>query len=318
MNIVVLDGHTLNPGDLDWSAFEEMGSLTVYDVMAENEITERAKDCEIVITNKTPLRKETISKLDKMKYIGVLATGYDVVDVGYAAEKGIVVTNIPAYGTDTVAEMTFALIFELYRSIHMHHEAVKAGEWSKCGEFCFWKKPIFELKGKTIGIIGYGRIGRRVAQLAAAFGMEILVYSRSRSSCYADIDCIHTSLEEVFRKSDIISLHCPLTDETRGIVCEGNISKMKKNAVLINTARGPLVDEYALASALNDGRIAGAAVDVLSKEPALNDNPLMTAKNCIITPHIAWAAFEARCRLMNIAADNLRCFIDGKPINTVQ
>ena len=311
---MVLDGHTLNPGDLNWDALGKIGELTVYDRTPPEQVVERAMEAEIVFTNKTLLPAEVINALPALKYIGVLATGYNVVDIAAAHERDIPVTNIPGYGTESVAQMTFALILELAQQPALHDASVHAGDWSECPDFCYWKKPLVELKGLTLGLVGYGAIGQAVARLGRAFGMKILVHTRTvREDAETEfVDC-HT----VFTESDVVSLHCPLTDQNHGFVNADLLSQMKPTAYLINTARGPLVNEAALAMALNEEKIAGAATDVLSVEPPSVDNPLFGAKNLIITPHIGWATRAARERLMNIAADNLRAFLNGTPQNVV-
>jgi glycerate dehydrogenase len=317
MKIVVLDGYTLNPGDLSWDGFEELGELTIYNRTPENKIIERAGKAEIVLTNKTPLSSKTLKLLPSLKYIGVLATGYNVVDTEAANNQGIVVTNIPAYGTASVSQMTFALLLELCHHVQRHSDAVMAGKWSASPEWCFWDYPLTELHNKTIGIIGFGNIGQGTADIATAFGMKILAHDRNESDQSHRKNFTWTSLPELFRESDAISLHCPLTTETKGIINKSNLSLMKSTAFLINTARGPLIIEDDLAEALNNGVIAGAGLDVLSAEPPLPENPLFKAKNCIITPHISWATGEARSRLMDTAVANLKGFLDGKAVNTV-
>ena len=312
--IVVLDGHTLNPGDLSWNNLAALGDLTVHDRTSPEVVEERVGNAEIVFTNKTLLPAEAIKALPSLQYIGVLATGYNVVDIDAAREQSISVTNIPAYGTASVAQMTFALILELTQQPALHDASVHAGDWTECPDFCYWKKPLVELDGLTLGLVGYGAIGQAVARLGRALGMKILVHTRTvrEEEDTGFVDC-----ETLFRKSDVVSLHCPLTGENQGFVNAQLLSQMKPTAFLINTARGPLVDEEALANALNDKQIAGAATDVLSVEPPPADNPLFSAKNLIITPHIGWATRAARERLMNIAADNLRAFLDGTPQNVV-
>lgn len=318
MRIVVLDGYGLNPGDLSWESIKELGDVEIYDRTPEDLILERAGRAEILLTNKTPFTRQTLSKLPYVKYIGVLATGYNVVDTAAARERGIVVTNIPAYSTDSVAQMVFALLLEHCHHVQDHSNAVRRGDWSRSKDFTFWNYPLIELSGKTMGIIGFGRIGQKVADVAGVFGMKIIGYSRTRT------DQTHRknfkwaeTLDELLRESDVVSLHCPLFDETRGMINKDSLKKMKRTAFLINTSRGPVIVEEDLAEALNKGIIAGAGLDVLSMEPPKKDNPLFTAKNCIITPHIAWATKEARERLIEIAADNLKAFLEGKPINIV-
>ncbi len=312
--IVVLDGHTLNPEDLNWNAISEMGELTVYDRTVPEQLAEHAAEAEIVFTNKTILDSEAINALPALKYIGVLATGYNVVDITAARARDIPVTNTPAYGTASVAQITFALILELTQQPALHDASVHAGDWSKCPDFCYWKKPLVELDGLTLGLVGYGAIGQAVARLGRAFGMKILAHTRTTRE---EEDIEFVDCETVFRESDVVSLHCPLTDENQGFVNADLLSQMKPTAYLINTARGPLVNEADLARALSEEKIAGAATDVLSVEPPPADNPLFEAKNLIITPHIGWATRAARERLMNIAADNLRAFLNGAPQNVV-
>lgn len=317
MNIVVLDGYTLHPGDLSWDALAALGRLTVYDRTAADRIVERAMEAEAVITNKTPLRRETIAALPRLRYIGVLATGYDVVDIAAAAERGVPVTNIPAYGTASVAQFAFGLLLELCHRIGLHDRAVKDGEWSRSEDFCFWRTPQTELAGKTFGIVGLGRIGLETARLAQAFGMRVVVHTRRPESVPADADLAWRDLDALLAESDVVSLHCPLTPETAGLVNERFIGRMKRSAFLLNTSRGKLVDEAALAAALTEGRLAGAAVDVLSAEPPPPGHPLLRAPNCIVTPHIAWASKEARQRLMDMAVGNVRGFLEGRPVNVV-
>jgi len=317
MKIVVLDGFTLNPGDLTWKRLEKIGDLKVYDRTPADLILERICDADIIYTNKTPLTKETLEKVPGVKFIGVLATGYNVVDTAAAKELGIIVTNIPTYGTTAVAQFTFALLLEICHHVGEHSMEVRLGAWSKCKDFCFWNYPLVELANKTMGIIGYGRIGQAVAKIANALGMKVLVNDRNDCSKYITGDVKQVELDTLFAESDVISLHCPLFDSTKGIINKTNISKMKDGVMIVNTSRGPLINEEDLVEALNSGKVAGAAVDVLSAEPAKADNPLITAKNCIVTPHIAWAPKEARERLLNIAVDNLEEFIKGKPVNVV-
>lgn len=316
MIITVLDGYTLNPGDLSWEQLKKLGDVTVYDRTPTHLILERSADSEIILTNKTPLKAETLSFLPKLKYIGVLATGYNIVDTQAAKKRGIIVTNVPSYGTNSVAQMTFALLLALCNRAEKHSAAVFNGEWSKCLDFCFWNNSLVELSGKTMGIIGFGRIGRQVASISYAFGMNVLGYSPNTAE-YVHEKFKWSQLDELFEKSDVVSLHCPLFPETRGIINKYAISKMKQSAFIINTSRGPLINETDLAYALNNNLISGAAVDVLSTEPPRSDNPLLKAKNCIITPHIAWATNEARARLMDIAVSNVESFINGNTQNEV-
>jgi glycerate dehydrogenase len=317
MKIVVLDGYTLNPGDLTWKGLEALGELTVYDRTEESKILERIGDAEIVFTNKTPLKREVFSAMPQIKYVGVLATGYNVVDVAAAKEYGVKVTNIPTYGTASVAQYTFALLLELCHHVGEHSEAVRRGEWNRCPDFCFWNYPLVELDGKTMGIIGFGRIGRAVAQIAQAMGMRVIAYDSYQDKSLESKTLKYGDLDELLRQSDVISLHCPLFESTKGIINKDTIAKMKDGVMLINTSRGPLIVEEDLARALNSGKVAGAAVDVVSTEPITADNPLLKAKNCIITPHIAWAPKESRERLMNIAVENLASFLKGEPVNVV-
>ena len=317
MKIVVLDGYTLNPGDLSWDGIKGLGEVEIYDYTPFESTVERAKGAEIVFTNKTPLGEKELSQLGGLKYIGVLATGYNVVDLEAAAKRNIVVTNIPAYGTRSVAQMTFALLLEMTQRVQWHSDAVFQGEWTRNRDFCFWRYPLIELEGKTLGIIGFGRIGQAVADVASAFGMSVIGYSRSRNDQSHRTNFRWAELDELLSESDVVSLHCPLFSETKGIINKKSLRKMKKTALLVNTSRGPLVVDEDLAEALNQDIIAGAALDVLSEEPPKENNPLLKAKNCIITPHIAWATREARERLMNIAVENLKSFLAGAPVNVV-
>lgn len=317
MKIVVLDGYTLNPGDLTWQGLEALGELKVYDRTPEDKVVERIGEAEIVFTNKTALTRAIFGKTPNIKYIGVLATGYNVVDIEAAKEFGIKVTNIPTYGTTAVAQYVFALLLEMCHHVGEHSNRVKEGEWSKCPDFCFWNYPLVELANKTMGIVGLGRIGYATANIAKAFGMKVLAYDNYPNKDLEDENLKFVSLDELFAEADVISLHCPLFDSTKGIINKKNIAKMKDGVFLINTSRGPLIVEEDLVDALNNGKVAGAAVDVVSTEPIKRDNPLLKAKNCLITPHIAWAPKESRERLMNIAVDNLKAFIEGKPVNVV-
>jgi glycerate dehydrogenase len=320
---VILDGYTLNPGDIDWTPLTKHADFTIYDrttfsVKGEAKIIERAKDAEIIITNKTPLNESIMDKLPHLKYIGVLATGYDVVDIAAAKERNIVVTNIPSYGTDTVAQAAIALLLELCHHTGSHHHAVKRGEWAKRGDFSFWNHPIIELAGKTMGIIGFGNIGQVTARIGKALGMHVIAYNRTKEKVVQSKDASYRTLDEIYQESDVLMLHTPLTKENEGFINKESIAKMKDGVLLVNNARGGLINEADLADALHAGKVGGAAVDVVSKEPITEDNPLLAAKNCIITPHISWASKEARERLMQIAADNLEEFLKGNPINTVQ
>lgn len=317
MKIVVLDGYTLNPGDLSWNELQKHGEVTIYDRTPGNLILERSKGAEILFTNKTHLDADILSQLVELKYIGVLATGYNVVDIESAKKRNIVVTNIPTYGTGSVAQMTFALILELCQHVQEHSKAVHDGDWMNSQDFCFWNYPLIELSNKTIGIIGFGRIGQQVGDVAEAFGMNVLAFDSFKSDQTNRKNFRWVELDELFKESDILSLHCPLFPDTKGIINKNNLSKMKKSAFLINTSRGPLVIDEDLAEALNTEMIAGAGLDVLSVEPPNADNPLLSAKKCFITPHISWATLEARSRLMNTAVYNLKAFIEKNPINVV-
>jgi glycerate dehydrogenase len=316
MRIIILDGYTLNPGDLSWDAFAALGELTVHERTPKAEIVSRAAGAEILLTNKTPLSADTIGQLPKLRYIGVLATGYNVVDTGAAAARGIPVTNVPEYGTASVVQMVFAHLLNLCNHVAEHGASVRTGAWSRSPDFCFWEHPLMELSGRTLGIVGAGRIGKAVARVAQAFGMRVLLSGRPGGEKEA-AGFELTDLETLFRESDVVSLHCPLTDETRGLVNRDRLGLMKPGAFLINTSRGPLVVEEDLAAALDNGTIAGAGLDVLSTEPPAPDNPLLAARNCCITPHIAWATLDARRRLMQTAYENARVFLDGGRINVV-
>ena len=317
MKIVVLDGYTENPGDLSWEGFEALGDMTVYDRTAADEILARAKGAQVLLTNKTPLNAETLAALaPELQYIGVLATGYNVVDIAAARSHGVPVCNIPTYGTAAVAQFVMALLLELCHHVGDHSRSVKAGDWSRCPDFCYWNTPLIELAGKTFGVVGYGRIGRAAAKLAAAFGMEVLACD-AHASAGSDGVARMVSLEELLAASDVISLHCPLLESNRGMINREAIARMKDGVLLINTSRGPLIDEQALADTLHTGKVAGAGLDVLTVEPARPDNPLMKEPNCLITPHIAWAPKESRQRLMDIAVDNLKAWLAGSPQNVV-
>ncbi|MBD2844806.1 D-2-hydroxyacid dehydrogenase [Paenibacillus sp. IB182496] len=316
MKIVVLDGHALNPGDLSWSALEALGELTVYDRTPSAAAAQRAAGAEIVLTNKTPLRAETLEQLPELRYIGVLATGYDVVDVQAAAEQGVAVTNVPDYGTDSVAQYVIALLLELCSGVGVHSASVRAGDWSGGEDWCYWRTPLRELTGKTMGIIGLGRIGLRTAQLAQALGMRVIATTR-RMDREAPPGIVWRTQDQLLQEADAISLHCPLTPQTEGLIGREALRMMKHEALLINTARGGLVDAQALAAALHAGTIGGAALDVLAPEPPHPDNPLLRAPRCIVTPHVAWASLEARGRLLDTAVRNVRAFLDGTPANRV-
>lgn len=316
MKIVVLDGYGLNPGDLSWSGMEALGELMVYDRTSPSELLERSEGAEVLITNKTLITAENMAELPNLKYIGVLATGYNVVDIDAAKARGIVVTNIPAYSTNSVAQMVFAHVLNITQHVgHYADENVK-GRWSSNADFCYWDTNLVELDGKKMGIVGLGNIGKATARIALAFGMEVLAYT-SKEQKDLPLGVKKVTLDELFAESDVLSLHCPLTPDTKEMVNANRLRMMKPNAILINTGRGPLVNEQDLADALNEGRIAGAGLDVLSVEPALANNPLLSAKNCFITPHIAWATKEARTRLMDIAVNNLKSYQEGNIINNV-
>jgi len=316
MNIIILDGYTLNPGDLNWNEIEELGNLKVYERTEENLVIQRCKDAEIIITNKTIISADIMSQLGSLKYIGVLATGYNVVDAKAASEKNIVVTNVPAYSTDSVAQLTFSLLLELVMNVGIHNQSVKNDEWINSMDFSYTKSPLIELQGLTFGIVGYGGIGKAVAKIASAFGMNVLVNNRSEIKDAPEYVTV-VDKRELFKNCDVISLHTPLTDENSQFVNKGMLALMKPTAYILNTGRGGLINETDLSEALNNNKIAGAGLDVLSTEPPQLDNPLLKAKNCVITPHIAWATIAARKRLMNVAVENVRAFINGKSQNVV-
>ncbi|MEJ7693998.1 D-2-hydroxyacid dehydrogenase [Daejeonella sp.] len=317
MKIVVLDGYTLNPGDLSWKRLEDHGDLTVYDRTPPELVYERSANADIVFTNKTPLNGEVIHRLDKLRFIGVLATGYNVIDVAAAKGKGIIVSNVPGYGTSSVAQFTFALLLELCHRVQKHSDTVVGGRWSASPDFSYWDSPLIELAGKTIGIIGFGDIGSKVGDLATAFGMNIIATGRKQTGQEHRQNFKWADIDTLLSESDVVSLHCPLFPETQGLFNAQRLKKMKPSAFLINTSRGPLIVEKDLADALNNEIIAGAALDVLSVEPPSINNPLLKTKNCIITPHIAWATKEARQKLMGVAVNNLSEFIKGRPVNIV-
>lgn len=317
MNIVVLDGYTLNPGDNPWTAVEALGRLTVHDRTAPDKIIERALPADVILTNKTPLTKETLAQLPNLKFISLLATGYNVVDVQAARQRHIPVSNVPVYGTDSVAQFVFALLLEMCHHVGAHSDAVRQGQWSATPDFCFWRTPLVELAGRTMGVVGFGRIGRRVGALANAFGMKVIACDAVRGGAPGFSPFEWGSLDEVFCRSDVVSLHCPQTAENAGFVNQALLGRMQSHAFLINTARGGLINETDLAAALNAGRLGGAAVDVVSVEPIREDNPLLKARNCLITPHHAWATLSARKRLMGTTAENVAAFVQGKPINVV-
>lgn len=310
MKIVILDSYTENPGDLSWDGIARLGELTGYDRTAAEDVIRRIGDAEVVFTNKAPITREVIDACPSIRFISVLATGYNCVDYVYAKEKGIPVTNIPAYGTDSVGQFAIALLLEICHHIGHHSDTVHAGKWTNSPDFCYWDYPLIELAGKTMGIIGYGRIGRAAANIAAAFGMKVL-------ACSAHGGEGIVSFEEVLTQSDVISLHCPLTADNTGMIDQDAIARMKDGVIIINTARGPLINEPDLREALLSGKVRGAAVDVVSTEPIPADHPLLGLPNCIITPHIAWAPKESRQRLMDVAVENLRSFLSGTPVNNV-
>lgn len=317
MKIVVLDGHTANPGDLNWDEFKNLGDLEVFPRTSQDQIISRLQGAAAAITNKVAINQNTLSALPALRYIGVCATGYNIVDIEAAREHGIIVTNVPEYSTHDVAQAVFALLLELTNHTGHHAETVRAGKWSKSEDFSYWDFPLVGLTGLSLGIIGYGRIGHMVGRIGQAFGMNILAIRRNASPKIGTDGVQYVDLETLLRESDVISLHCPLTSQSRGLVNSEFLSKMKPTAFLINTARGGLVEESALADALNNGRIAGAGLDVLSVEPPPSNNPLLNAKNCIITPHIAWATKTARARLLNITAANIRAWLNNGAVNVV-
>ncbi len=315
-NIVVLDGYTLNPGDLSWDALKELGNCTVYDRTAAADVVERCKDADIVLTNKVPLRAVEMDGLPRLRYIGVLATGYNIVDTAAAASRGIVVTNIPAYSTASVAQMVFAHLLNIVNATQLHTDSVRCGEWCRCADFSYMLSPQTELAGKTIGIVGLGNIGRSVAKIADAFGMRVLAKT-SKDASQLPPYITSVSFETLFAESDVVTLHCPLTPDTQHLIGAEALAQMKQGAILINTGRGPLIDEKAVADALNNGHLRAAGFDVLAVEPAAQDNPLLQARNAFFTPHIAWATYEARVRLMDIMLQNIRAFLAGSVINQV-
>lgn len=314
MKLVITDGYALNPGDMSWDPIKKFGDLEIYDRTSPAEIFERCMEADIILSNKTEFSKENIDRLHKVKLISVLATGYNVIDINAAKSRGIVVSNVPSYGTNSVAQHAFALILELANKISIHISSVAGGEWQKCADYSYSKKPLIELSGKTLGIIGLGNIGMQTARLGNAFGMNVIYNSRHDKHTSVGV---FSSVEDVFKESDFISLHCPLTDTNREFVNSDLLDLMKRTAYLINTSRGQLINEEDLADALNRNRIAGAALDVLSKEPPDDSNPLLKARNCIITPHNAWSTREARQRIIDMTAENIRAFLDGHPRNVV-
>jgi len=317
MKIVVLDGYTANPGDLSWEEYALLGDLKVYDRTSEDAVVERASGAEMVVTNKTVLSRRAIAALSSLRYIGVIATGHNVVDAQAARDHGVIVCNVPDYGTAAVAQAVFALLLELTNRVGHHSNTVIAGKWSAARDFCYWDFPLIELQGLTLGIVGYGRIGRAVGRIAQSFGMELLTVGRAATSQERNEASGGAAVDDLFERSDVITFHCPLTPETNRMVNARSLALMKRAALLINTARGGLVEDQSLADALNQGLLAGAGLDVLSVEPPALSNPLLTAKNCIITPHIAWATQNARRRLLRIGADNIRAWQAGTPRNVV-
>ncbi len=316
VRIVVLDGYTLNPGDLSWEDLKALGTCEIHDRTPAKQVVARAAGAAIVLTNKAVLSREAIGRLSELKYIGVLATGYNIVDVEAAAERGIPVTNVPTYGTASVAQMVFAHLLNLAQHVQHHAQTVRDGRWTTSGDFCYWDYPLIELAGMTLGIVGLGRIGRATAELGRAFGMKVLAYDVMPQQDIPD-GVEMAKMDDLFQASDIVSLHCPLTPQTEKLVNAERLALMKPAALLVNTSRGPLVDETALAEALDSGKIAGAGLDVLAVEPPMPGNPLLTAKNCHVTPHIAWATRSARARLLNTVVDNVKAFLAGKPQNVV-
>lgn len=316
MKIVVLDGYAANPGDLNWDGLKALGECTVYDRTAPEDVLERAKGAEAILTNKVAITADHMAALPDLKYIGVLATGYNIIDVAAAKERGIVVTNIPAYSTPSVAQMVFAHILNITNRVQHYTDEVREGKWTDSDDFCFWDTPLIELLGKKIGLIGLGQTGYNTARLAIGFGMKVWAYT-SKTRLQLPPEIRKAELNQLFRECDIVSLHCPLTEATRNLVNAEQLALMKPTAIVINTARGPLVNEQDLADALNNGKIYAAGVDVLSTEPPRADNPLLTARNCFITPHIAWATSAARERLQTIMLENIKAYLDGKPVNNV-
>lgn len=317
MDIVVLDGYVENPGDLSWEPLEALGELKVYDRCDHTKVVETIGDAKYVYTNKTPITRETLEKTPNIQFIGMLSTGYNVVDVEAAKELGITVSNIPTYGTNAVAQFAIALLLELCHHIGHHDKRVKEGTWSKSTDWCFWDYPLVELADKTMGIIGLGKIGQQTARIAQALGMKVLAYDAYKNMVLETETLHYVELDELYEKADVVTLHCPLFETTKGMINKNSIAKMKDGVMIINNSRGPLIVEEDLLEALESGKVAGAGLDVLSIEPAPDDNVLMNAKNCIITPHISWAPKEARKRLMDTAIQNLREFIAGSPVNVV-
>ena len=316
MKIVILDGHAVNPGDLNWDFLDKYGEVTVYERTPVDEVAARIGDADIVLTNKSPINEKILNACPNIKLVCVLATGYNVVDCEATAKRGIPVCNVPDYGTAAVAQFTFALLLDLCHKVAHHAQSVRDGKWCACPDFCYWETPQMELAGKTIGIIGFGRIGRAVGKIAKAFGMDVIAYNRSQCDEGKAIGR-YVNLEELLTTADIISLHCPLTAENTGMINADTIAKMKTGAILINTARGPLVVESAVAAALESGKLRGFACDVISAEPMVENNPLKSAPNCIVTPHMAWAPIESRKRIQDCTDRSIQAFLNGNPINTV-
>lgn len=317
MKIAVLDGYTLNPGDLSWEWLEKLGEVQFYDRTPAEKITERIMDAEIVLCNKVPIRKENINAAPNLKYIGVLATGYNVIDIEFAKEKGIVVTNIPTYGTASVGQFAIAMLLEICHHIGHHDKAVHDGKWETNPDWCFWDYPLIELAGKTMGIIGFGRIGQTTGKIAQALGMNVLANDSYKNKELESETCKYVDLDELYKEADVIALHCPLFPSTEGMINKESIAKMKDGVIILNNSRGQLIVEEDLKDALNSGKVYAAGIDVVSTEPIKGDNPLLKAKNCFITPHISWAPKESRIRLMNFVEETLMAFLDGKPINVV-
>lgn len=315
MNICILDGYTTNPGDVSWAPLEAQGNVTIYEFTKQEDIVERAKDAEILITNKTVLSAETINALPKLQYIGTLSTGFNVIDCQAAQQRGIPVCNVPTYCTTAVAQFTFAMLFNITNKVELHNQSVHKGDWVNSRHFCYWNSDLIDVAGSTLGIIGFGNIGRAVARIARALEMNVLVNSRSAKDMPEG--CRQVSREELLRESDVVTIHCPLTPDTERMINREALALMKPTAILINTSRGQVIDEQALADALNQDKLYAAALDVLSQEPPKEGNPLLTAKNCVITPHIAWASKDARSRLIRIAADNITAFVNGSVQNNV-
>jgi len=317
MKIVILDGYTLNPGDLDWTPLKKLGKCVIYERTAVDQIVERAHDADIVLTNKTVLAAETLEQLSSVKYIGVLATGANVVDLSAAEHLGLIVTNVPGYSTDSVAQMVFALLLEMTQHVGLHNSLVQQGDWVDCDDFSFTARPLLELAGKTMGVVGFGQIGRRVVQIAEAFGMKVLVHTAHPEKYQTETKREFVDIDQLFSVADVISLNCPLTETTEDLVNTARLARVKEGALLVNTGRGQLIDEEAVAEALEDGYLGGYATDVLSEEPPDEDNPLLAAPNCYMTPHIAWATVEARQRLLQIVVENIIAFQNGTPQNRV-